>query len=507
MNVRDAAQRTLIIRPLARLQTGARYGVAIRNTVKSATGGELPISEGFAAARDGDDFDHPLWEQTTAGFDALFARLEAQGVTRDQLVLAWDFVVASDAFLRNDLSSMVSQALPAMGTDGANLSFTITEEKPPGASYRLYVGTFKSPNFLTNGETDASEMVRDANGVPQMQGMRDANFAAIIPACVATQPLPRPTILFGHGLFGGSEDYLDDGFVQDIAEDYCFVVIAGDFIGLTMRQLALAPLAANDGNKAHWISDKLSQSVVDFIALEHAIRGPMRGAPEFAYQGAPVINASRVYYLGGSLGGIMGNTFMAYDPNITRGVLAVPGGNWSMLFERSSAWTILSGALAGSYPDPGVQQMLVAMMGMTLERVDPMTTASKVLADPMPGVPPKNILMWMAIGDSLVTNLATEMTARTMGIDVVGPSVKQPWGMDVMAATMPNGLVVIDEHRTPMPSEFNMPEDDNGTHGGCNRRAALLRMTEQFVLQGDVVMGCEVGGNAAPCDCDTGACD
>src|SRR5687767_15975267 len=30
--------------------------------------------------------------------------------------------------------------------------------------------------------------------------------------------------------------------------------------------------------------------------------------------------------------------------------------------------------------------------------------------------------IWYAIGDSLVTNIATEMVARTMGIDLLGPA-------------------------------------------------------------------------------------
>ena len=33
-----------------------------------------------------------------------------------------------------------------------------------------------------------------------------------------TQPLPRPTIIFGHGLFGSAKDYLDDAFVQSTRE-------------------------------------------------------------------------------------------------------------------------------------------------------------------------------------------------------------------------------------------------------------------------------------------------
>ena len=52
-------------------------------------------------------------------------------------------------------------------------------------------------------------------------GMRDAQFAAIIPSACTTQPLPRPTIVFGHGLFGSAKEYLDDDFVIDLAQNYC----------------------------------------------------------------------------------------------------------------------------------------------------------------------------------------------------------------------------------------------------------------------------------------------
>ena len=505
MNPADPAARTLIIRPLRRLAPGGHYGVAIRNTVKSASGGQLPVSAGFAAARAGGSIDHPLWAAATAGLPAVFAAVEAQGVTRDQLVLAWDFVSASQEFLTRDMTTMVTNAKQAIGQDGANLSFTVTDTLDPLTSYARYVGTFKSPNFMTNGEVDSSVIVRDANGNPTMMGMRDANFAAVIPACVMNQPLPRPTVLFGHGLFGTAAGYLDDGLVLDIAEDFCFIVIAGDWIGLTERQLALAPLAANDLNQALWISDKLQQAIVDFIALEQALRGPMHDAPEFAFNGTPVIDTSRIYYLGGSLGGIMGNTFMAYDETIRRAVLAVPGGNWSLLFERSAAWTLLEGAARGAYPDPTLNQLMISFMGMTLEPVDPLTTASTVPIDS--GGNPRHVLLWEAIGDSLVTNIATEMVAREMNLSVTGPSVKEPWGLDLVETPLTSGFTIVDEHREPLPSMFNQPEEDNGTHSGCNRRPALLREAQTFLLQDSIQNECATGGNPAPCDCATGACD
>src|SRR5262249_19213885 len=174
------------------------------------------------------------------------------------------------------------------------------------------------------------------------------------------------------------------------------------------RQLALAPLAVNDINRGNEITEKLAQSIIDFMALESVTRGPMTQSPSFQYNGQSVIDPAKTYYVGGSLGGVMGHVFMAYDPHITRGVLAVPGGDWSLLFERSNAWHLLQGAAMGSYTDPEVYQLNIAFLGMGFEPYDPITTAAHVIHDPLPGVPAKNILIWYTIGDCLVTNIATE---------------------------------------------------------------------------------------------------
>ena len=512
-NVRDPLTAALIIRPLARLRTGGHYAVAIRNTVKDPAGKPLVAPAGFAALRDGKDMAHPRFAAAKGGAAAMFTALAAAGVEKGELVLAWDFVVASDAFLRGDLTAMRAAALPALGTNAANVTFTTSPSAPP-ALPRRYTGTFKSPSFLTDGEADASVMRRDAQGRPVLSGTYDARFAAIVPSCMSnTQNLPRPVVVFGHGLFGSAEGYLNDSFVSGIAEQNCVTIIAGDFIGLTERQLAVAPYVVNDFNKGPQIADKLAQSIIDFITLESAVRGPMALSDAFKVNSKPVIDPSRVYYVGGSLGGIMGNTFMAYDPNLTRGVLAVPGGNWSMLLERSTAWGLLLGIHQGAYPDTEVQQLNLALaFGMGMEAVDPMTTAAHVLKDPLPGTPAKNILIWYALGDSLVTNISTEMIAREMGIPLLGPTVKTPFGMTAVTGPQPNGLVIYDEKRTPLPYDTNQPQEDNGTHSGVNRRPAIMRQLQKFLLPATAQAGvasqeCRLAGSPAPCDCTTGACD
>ena len=516
-NVVDPAHRALVIRPLARLREKTHYAVAIRTSVTSADGSPLAISPGFAALRDGAAFDHPRFAALAAAAPALFAGLAAAGVAKSELALAWDFRTASDEALRADLTAMRAAALPAIGDRGANLGdapFIAHDQPTTPESYRRFLGTYKSPDFLSHAEADDSVLTRDPAGAPRAHGLRDARFAAIIPKCVESQPLPRPTIIFGHGLFGSSAGYLDDGFVQQLAEDHCLVILAGDFIGLTSRQLGAAAIAVTDLNLGATITEKLAQSVVDFMALESLARGAIATAPEFRLGGtaggAPVIDPDQVFYVGGSLGGIMGNVLMAYDPNLLRGVLAVPGGAWSLLFERSNAWTLLQTVVQAAYRDPDVYQLDVALFGMGFEPYDPITTAAHVIKDPLFGNPVKHILMWYSVGDCLVSNLTTELTARTMGIGMIGPSVKAPWGLAPAPGAFDNGIVVFDDHPTPLPPETNVPPaTDNGTHAGINRKPAALRMVQQFLLPADprAVDGCELAGNPAPCDCATGACD
>lgn len=504
-NTRDVNKRNLIIRPLARLATNAHYAVAITKKVKAADGSELPIQEGFAAALAGDDYGHARY--STKRYTDIFAALESAGVKKTDLVLAWDFHTASDDFLRRDLTTMRDTAITAMGTNGANLSFTAKDEPAATGIYKAYSGTFKSPSFLTNGEEDTSVMRRDAAGVPKMEGMWDASFAALIPDCVKTQG-PRPVIVFGHGLFGSASEYLKDGFTIDLAVKNCFVIVAGDFIGFTSRQFALAALAVNDMNRGTQVTEKLTQSIIDFISLETMAHHKFGQSAEFQYNGQSVIDSSKVFYVGGSLGGIMGGTFMSYDPNIKRAVFAVPGGVWSLLIERSLAWHALKGAAQNSYDDPDVYQLNLALFGMAFEPIDPITTAAHVIKDPLPGVPPKNILIWYTLGDSLVTNISTEMVAREMGIDLLTPAVKQVWGMPGKSGPLASGIVNYNEHAMPLPSDLNIPPaTDNGTHSGVNRNPSALRQVEAFLVGNQQVIQTCGGATPVACDCSTGACD
>ncbi|RMH38508.1 MAG: hypothetical protein D6689_19420 [Deltaproteobacteria bacterium] len=511
MNAEHPEERALIIRPLERLAPGARYAVAIRQSVKAADGSPLPIPPAFAALVAGESFDHPLMAKLAPRYDAIFAALEADGVPRDDLVLAWDFVTASDDSITFDNLTMRDAALPLIGDQGQNLSFDATElpVSAPERVYRLLTGTYEVPMFLTDGERDASVLARDDTGAPELVGMGEANFSAVIPQCVQTAELPVPVIVFGHGLFGNAQDYIDDRFLQQVAQDNCVVIVGGDFIGLTDRQVAAVAYAMNDLNKGAGISEKLQQSIINFIALARIVRGPFRTSDEFKVDGAEIIDPERVYYYGASLGGIMGGVYMSYEPDIELGVLGVAGGPWSLLYERSLAWPPLRVAMKGAYDrNPFDYQQNIALMGWAFEKIDPIATAHRVIADPLPGSSPKQLLVYATIGDTLVNNAASWTLARSLKLPVCGPSLMVPYGLVEEQAPAENGLTIYDEGVEPLPPDTNVaPDEDNGTHSDVNERAAVQRQVTHFFDFREVVNECKLDGAPAPCVCATGACD
>jgi hypothetical protein len=222
----------------------------------------------------------------------------------------------------------------------------------------------------------------------------------------------------------------------------------------------------------------------------------------FADGGSPLIDPARIYYYGNSQGGIYGGTFMGYDPFVTRGVLGVPGANYSLLLERSSDWPTYKTFLAGAYGDPLDQEILLALMQTDWDRVDPITTSG---GDPVPGTPAKQILMIEARGDSQVANIATEIQARSLGIPVLAPAVVTPWGLTAQAGPLTSALAIYDEHLVPTPPLTNTSLPDNGAHGSLRGRRAAQEQMRTFFQTGTIVQTCSDGVMAAACDCPSDA--
>ena len=65
--------------------------------------------EGFQAILDGETTTHPLLEKRAPRYNEIFAALEAKGIHKTDLVVAWDFTTRSRASVQADLLQRARQ--------------------------------------------------------------------------------------------------------------------------------------------------------------------------------------------------------------------------------------------------------------------------------------------------------------------------------------------------------------------------------------------------------------
>jgi len=498
--------QALVLRPAARLTGGHRYAVGITNRVHARDGSDLAIPPGFAALRDHKNTDHALLEAMRPRFAEVLEALDAAGFPEDDLVVAWDFTVASDEFLHRDMIAARDRAIGALDTHP--IRFTITGDAPIGDGkviQRKLTGTLDAPLFLTqSGATVAGTRVaRDDHGLPALQGFYQIPFTAIVPACAFTAKAPVPMVLYGHGLFGSSGETAG-GVQQATAAALCAVFVGTDLRGMSEIDLPAIARALNELSRADEVMEVIEQGLVNHITLVRAMRTSF--AQELFIDPAKptrsLVDPAQVFYYGLSQGAIMGTTVMAYEPTVTRAVLGVGGANYSTLLERSADWKLYRTILAGSYPDALDITMAVSLFQMRWDKVEGAGVAGTVLSGTPTGVPPKQILMQIALGDEQVANLGSYWLARTMGLPILGPTPTTPWGLTVQPSPLAGGsAMVIMDGGAPPPPAANLPAPDYGMHDLTRNQPAARRQIQAFFTTGQIINACD-----GACVCQAGAC-
>ena len=505
-----AAQHTpdsqaLLIRPAKRLIGGHRYAVAITNRVRAKDGDELAVPPGFAALRDGKHTDHELLEAMRPRFAEVLDALEQAGVPDDELVLAWDFTVASDAFLFSDATTARDRALAALATHP--IAYEIQTDAPVdsgGVIRRRITGTFDAPLLLTNGGAFdlGTKLARDAAGLPEVRGFYRVPFTAIVPACAyEANRAPVPMVIYGHGLLGTS-DQTAGGVLRTTAAELCMVLVGTDMRGMSTSDLPAVARALNELSFSDEFFEVITQGLVNHAALARALRTSF--AETLFVEGARrLVDPTRVYYYGLSQGGIFGTAVLAFEPTITRGVLGVGAANYSMLLDRSADWPTYQLILNGAYPDLLDVTLAVSLFQMRWDKVEGSGIAHVVTAGAPTGVPPKQILMQVALADEQVPNIGSWWQARTMNIPVVGPTPTTPWGLSAQAAPLAGGsALVIMDGGVPPPPTGNVAPPDLGMHNLTRNQPAARRQIKAFFETGRIVNEC-----AGACTCQTGACN
>jgi len=157
--------------------------------------------------------------------------------------------------------------------------------------------------------------------------------------------------------------------------------------------------------------DHFLQAEIDLSALLRSLR-QADWSPVFGAQ----VDTSNIMYAGQSLGGIIGGTFVATHPEISRAVLNVPGADSVDLFKDSPYFSTQINAFfkrEGVDPDSFDGHRFLNVARWFMDGVDPESFATTLLHPP--GKPPRGVLIQMATLDAIIPNAYTELLQDLSG--------------------------------------------------------------------------------------------
>ena len=558
----EAEERVLILRPAVNFEEGARYVVALRN-LKDSSEAVIPAGDAFAALRDGESpLPLPGAEARRDHFDAnVFPVLEEAGIARDDLYLAWDFTVASERNLSERVLHIRDDAFGQLGdedladrrVEGTAPDFVIddaSEERqdnwtdsrggPHTQVIRRVHGRITVPNYMdriqqTEGhlQPNQSEIDLPAPGSrffdADLDGLPDQNpvettvqvpfMCDVVLSRDGQEVGEQFPMLYGHGLLG-SRTQLGD-LVRSPIRQGPFMGCALDWWGMSINDAPTVVAILMDISNFPSLADRAQQGFLNFMYAGRALVHPEGFAadPAFQLDGKSLIHTpnktdgtgepAKLYYDGNSQGGIMGGSLVALSPDIHRGILGVPGMNYSTLLNRSVDW---EGELAleadlppysvpyyENYRDPIERQLGFALIQMLWDRGEANGYAAHMTTDPLANTPKHEIMLQVAYSDHQVANVSAEVEARTIGAPVMeGLADGRHWALDpfidIPSYPYEGSALIYWDSGNATPPNGNIPPDQNGDpHGHTRSEPAAGWQEAQFLLTGWIVDVCGDG--------------
>ncbi|MDP9066749.1 MAG: hypothetical protein M3N53_00180 [Actinomycetota bacterium] len=534
----EAGEQSLILRPAANFEEGARYVVALRN-LKTADGATIEAGPDFAAYRSGNGGD--ATRQTYFNSE-IFPVLESAGIAREELFLAWDFTVASERNLAERILHMRDDAFAQLGdtnladrvVQGQSPSFTIDKIETRADRWtdargvahvqqlRRIHGRVTVPNYMdriqqTEGHVRATQLPYDVpvpgsrlldvnqDGRPEQNPVEptvNVPFLCEVPL----NGQQNYATLYGHGLLGTRSQV---GDIKSPRRAGPFLGCAADWWGMSTPDFPTVAAILADASNFPSLPDRAQQGFLNFMFLGRAAVHPDGFATDEAFQqdGQPLVktateDSTPLFYDGNSQGGIMGGSLVAVSPDIQRGILGVPGMNYSTLLNRSVDW---EGAYAEVfyeiYRDPIERQLVFALMQMLWDRGEANGYAHHMTSDPLQNTPAHDVMLQVAFSDHQVTNVAAEVEARTIDAPIMTPGLPEGlhWEMNPyfgQTATYPydGSAFVYWDSGNATPPNANVPAHHNGDpHGDPRNEPAAAWQEAHFLLTGQMYDVCEGG--------------
>lgn len=421
----DANQTTLTINPLRPLVPKSGYLVVLTSGIQDSGGFDAGPSPTYALTKLTTPLVDASGKSAIPGLsDAQALALEplrqlvnnqenaaaSRGVAKSEIALSWTFMTQSteDAFtaLGKTIKPLGMVVRPTGATTAAvGLGL-------PGFS-DLYAGALAIPYYLSKEkplggywQTVSGGNVTQYNPLPAATATLQIPVLMTVPNTKSGQARPTngwPVVIFQHGFRQDRSNLL---LLADALSFVGFAAVAIDLPlhGITNKNspfymsgmertfdldlvnnttLAPSPDGVIDPSGTHFLNLRNLLAIRDNSRQgEQDLRQLTATLPLVDLNGdqKPDLDARRIYFVGHSLGGILGSTFVAIEDNVTSATLAMAGGGVAKLADASPAYSpLIVAGLAAAGVNKGTPEYegFMILFQTAIDSADPINYGAK----------------------------------------------------------------------------------------------------------------------------------
>lgn len=371
----DPTKSTLVILPTRPLKPRTSYLVMLSDGIKGANGFNPQTSAHYLIAKT----PNSLLGTPAAALEPVRQLVNFQetalanlGVPKEQIILSWTFSTQS---IGNVLTAARTLATGSSVINPAPVG-TTANLLPPGASpgvADVFVGSLTIPYYLANASAGPTAPLSTfwqgaggsnltfLNPTPVAKSNETIPLLVTLPNAFSGQVKPATgwkVAIFQHGITSNRTSMLA---LADTMARAGFAVVAIDLplhglpVGHPLRLTpertfdldlvnnatgAPGPDGIADSSGTHFINlssllssrDNIRQGVADLFALTKSL-------PAMDVDGGGAdFDPAEVYFIGHSLGGMIGSVFLAQEPTVKSAVLGMPGGGIAKLLDGSASF-------------------------------------------------------------------------------------------------------------------------------------------------------------------------
>jgi dienelactone hydrolase len=330
-------------------------------------------------------------------------------------------------------------------------------------------GAFVAPSFLDR-ITHHFERSASSGAIALADPDARIPFTLVIPKG-AVPPAGYPVVIHGHGLSNHRGSML--GVANELARaGYAMIAIddvlhgarqsikdqhnnyQGSYDGPDGIPDGVGLPIAFFGGFSDFVAlrDNFRQTVLDETSLVRLIQSSQLDLARLAAAAGgttPRLDPQRIYWSGGSLGGIMGAMTIAVEPEIRAAALQVPGASFIQLITTSSAQlaplvSTLARAALGVQGNEALDEFhpVATLLAAVTEAGDPIAYAPHVFQNPLlPERTPPDVLVSYAVYDEVLPNISTVALVRALGLALASPRLFDLPGIATLPAPVVGNLM------------------------------------------------------------------